>query len=160
MLRRLFKFAFLVFSGHIVFHPQRYDDLVAYKEKHGHINVPQAEKPLGGWLHSQRKDYSAFVRGKRKTYEQWKIDKLNELGIVWLMRKNRPSASDKAKKAAAAKKAKKAAEPEQSSSSSDDEDEEQNSDNGDNNHFQPVAQQRLLNPWERYQLGHGEGEWT
>jgi hypothetical protein len=142
--------SFVLFSYFCISFRQRYEQLCAYKEQHGHVNVPQAIKPLGEWLHTQRKLYSQFVRGKRKTYDQWKIDKLNALGMVWLTRK-RPNTSDAAKKKAA-KKAKKTADTADPSSSSSDEEEEeaQNGGGRSTQRSQPSALQRLLNPWERY----------
>lgn len=66
---------------------QRYEELVLFKERYGHCNVPIEEqgrvyehctlfkKPFGEWVELQKKDY---LKGKLNTYQ---VEKLNELGL-------------------------------------------------------------------------------
>lgn len=41
---------------------ESYELLLEYKQKHGHTNVPQSEKPLGVWVNSQRIEHAKFLR--------------------------------------------------------------------------------------------------
>ena len=59
-----------------------YNELVYYKEQHGHCNISQhdeANKRLGSWIHKQR---IAFRNGR--LCEEY-VTKLNEIGFVWKM---------------------------------------------------------------------------
>lgn len=40
--------------------------LVIYKEKHGHSNVPQSDRPLGGWVAYQRRKYRQGFLSRRE----------------------------------------------------------------------------------------------
>lgn len=57
---------------------KRYDELLNFYEKYGHINVPYSydySKGLGGWVKRQMKN--------KKILSDKQIDKLNKLGITW-----------------------------------------------------------------------------
>ena len=41
---------------------ESYELLLAYKQKNGHTNVPQSEKPLGVWVNSQRVEHAKYLR--------------------------------------------------------------------------------------------------
>lgn len=55
----------------------RYEELVQYKEAHGHANVPSSHRPLGQWLSCQR------VAKANGTLPQRCIDLLENLGVTW-----------------------------------------------------------------------------
>ena len=64
----------------------RLAELVAYKEEHGHCNVPgkhQANKQLGTWVAKQRYWYRLLKDGKTSQITQERIAKLNEVGFKW-----------------------------------------------------------------------------
>jgi Helicase associated domain len=56
---------------------RRYDELLQFKHKFGHVNVPMKYKTLGQWVTKHRKAYHAG------TLEQRRIDRLNEVGFMW-----------------------------------------------------------------------------
>ncbi|SMQ86975.1 Superfamily II DNA or RNA helicase [Bacillus sp. OV166] len=59
---------------------EKYQELLAFKEKHGHCSVPQGfkENPsLASWISNQRTYY------KTGTLSQERVERLNELGFVW-----------------------------------------------------------------------------
>ena len=81
---------------------ERFQELVQYKEEHGHVNVPQKceyevaiqrllivgyslfrhliEDPiLGNWVKKQRKEYTDFKAGKKTSMTQARIDILKAL---------------------------------------------------------------------------------
>lgn len=57
-----------------------YHELIAYKERHGHINVPikyDINKKLGIWVSTQR------VRKIKNKLLQYQLDKLKDIEFVW-----------------------------------------------------------------------------
>ena len=69
----------------------QYKNLVQYKKKHGHTNVPTkgyAENPkLGIWVQTQRQQYRKWKQGKHAHITPERIEKLSKLGFVWELRK-------------------------------------------------------------------------
>lgn len=67
--------------------PQTWDesfsDLVAYKEKNGHVLVPRNDPQLGRWVHYQRSGYMKFLAGKKSHLTTLKIKKLTDLGFAF-----------------------------------------------------------------------------
>lgn len=61
---------------------ERYAELKKYYDAHGHCNVPVKSSSLGGWVQYQRQ---CNDKGKLSTYQ---IDKLNEIGFIWNLRKH------------------------------------------------------------------------
>jgi hypothetical protein len=56
----------------------KYNELIAYKNEHGHVNVrTQPPTPLGSWVNWQRMHYR---KGKLSAEE---IQRLNEIGFEW-----------------------------------------------------------------------------
>jgi len=65
---------------------RRYGELIEYKQKHGHCNVPQSykqNKQLGSWVHVQRKQHRLLQKGKYSTMTGERIAKLEAIGFVW-----------------------------------------------------------------------------
>lgn len=63
---------------------KRYSELLAYRQQHGHVNVPQryeANPELGRWVKDQR----AFRRNNKLNSERIKL--LDDLGFVWKIKK-------------------------------------------------------------------------
>ena len=59
---------------------QHFNELLNFKNKYGHVNVPYSKKnktPLSAWIRKQRKEY------RRQKLSQKKIDKLNSIGFNW-----------------------------------------------------------------------------
>jgi len=68
---------------------QRYGELIEYKQKHGHCNVPfqyEPNKPLGNWVSTQRKQYRLLQKGHKSPMTTERIDKLEEIGFKWKAR--------------------------------------------------------------------------
>ena len=66
-----------------------YEELLAYKETHGHCNVPQKDKSnprLGSWVDQMRKSFKNGTLELKHDH----IRKLNSLGFVWSVDKRRP----------------------------------------------------------------------
>lgn len=64
-----------------------YNELIAYKEEHGHCIVPTRTsdryKDLGSWVTVQREEGRKFSEGKKATIDQKRVELLNEIGFVW-----------------------------------------------------------------------------
>jgi len=58
---------------------ERFEELLIFKEKYGHVNVPQNNKykSLGQWASDQRLAFNSNILPKNR------IDKLNEIGFCW-----------------------------------------------------------------------------
>ncbi|KAL7572636.1 hypothetical protein ACA910_010387 [Epithemia clementina (nom. ined.)] len=68
---------------------QRYDELVAYCQRHGNCLVPRnyAENPqLGSWVRNQRNNYRNMKHGKPSGMTAERIEKLERIGFVWSVR--------------------------------------------------------------------------
>jgi hypothetical protein len=64
----------------------KFEQLVAYKKKHGHCQVPHGYKEneiLARWAKRQRYQYKLFNEGKASTITEERIVGLEELGFVW-----------------------------------------------------------------------------
>ena len=62
---------------------QRFEELLQYKEVHGHCVVPQSTPGLGEWVHRQRKDYKALRADKPTRMTAARAIKLQEVGFVF-----------------------------------------------------------------------------
>lgn len=58
----------------------RYNQLVAFKEEHGHTSVPRNNKELGEWVHCQRGAY----RNKTRSLLGERMQLLNAIGFEWV----------------------------------------------------------------------------
>ena len=73
--------------GQIAGWDKRYEELVQYKQLHGHCNVPQGWKqnvPLGRWVMKQRVQYHKKRRGQKSQMHDDRIQKLEALGFAWV----------------------------------------------------------------------------
>ena len=63
----------------------RFQELVEFKEEHGHTVVPQNSGPLGNWVRMQRLAYKKYKKGEtgRKSMTAEKALRLSEIGMVW-----------------------------------------------------------------------------
>mmetsp|Transcript_26190 Transcript_26190/g.53347 ORF Transcript_26190/g.53347 Transcript_26190/m.53347 type:complete len:548 (-) Transcript_26190:377-2020(-) len=68
---------------------EKFNELVAYKEKHGNCHCPTKYKEntaLGRWVSSQRAEYKKFCEGDLKTsMNRDKIRRLESIGFAWYM---------------------------------------------------------------------------
>jgi len=74
----------------------KYDELLAYKEKHGDTRVPQhfkTNKALGKWVAKQREQYKLHKKGKHSFLTPDRLEKLNSIGFVWSVRGESSSAT-------------------------------------------------------------------
>ena len=65
---------------------QRYKQLVAFKQVHGHCNVPQSYKPnkqLAHWVMKQRMEYKLMMQGKNSCMTQDHVRQLNHIDFQW-----------------------------------------------------------------------------
>jgi hypothetical protein len=118
----------------------RWGQLKEYKRSHHHTNVPRAFPELGNWVHTQRKQYRAFLRGAKSNMTSERICKLGELDFNFGPKSNGGNTLTRRSKSVPA------AEPD----SSDDED----SDDRRATHYQHTAQyaSRTFIPWDRFAL--------
>ena len=66
------------------FWEERFRELEAYQEEHGHCRVPRDGSELGGWVHNQRARKRKFDQNKLRTpITQEHINRLNAIGFEW-----------------------------------------------------------------------------
>jgi hypothetical protein len=61
----------------------RFQQLLDFKEKHGHTVVPQHLRGLGLWVHDQRVSYKQMQQGKTSRMSPERALKLTEIGFVF-----------------------------------------------------------------------------
>ena len=64
----------------------RYDELIAFKQQHGHCNVPfkyAPNKPLGRWVANQRTSYKLLSQGKPSHMTAERQAALEKIGFEW-----------------------------------------------------------------------------
>jgi hypothetical protein len=67
---------------------EKFEELKAYKKKHGNCHVPTKYKEntaLGRWVSTQRSDYKKFCEGKKSNMNEEKMHKLERIGFAWFM---------------------------------------------------------------------------
>eukprot|EP00980_Cylindrotheca_fusiformis_P002629 scaffold618_cov130-Cylindrotheca_fusiformis.AAC.33 len=62
---------------------ESYQKLFDFKKRHGHLVVPRNEPQLGGWAHSQRKEYARMKRGQKTFLTQERLAKLVDIGFAF-----------------------------------------------------------------------------
>lgn len=69
---------------------ERFQQLDEFKAQHGHCNVPQryaANKSLGNWVSTQRTQYRLRQNGKTSNITADRVQKLEEVGFEWEVKK-------------------------------------------------------------------------
>ena len=64
----------------------RYDELIAFKQQHGHCNVPKkysANKLLGQWVSNQRTQYRFKCKGEASSMTADRQADLEKIGFQW-----------------------------------------------------------------------------
>jgi hypothetical protein len=61
----------------------RFQQLLDFKEKHGHTIVPQHLRGLGLWVHDQRVSYKQMQKGQKSRMTPERALKLTEIGFVF-----------------------------------------------------------------------------
>ena len=82
-----------------------YNEMIAYKETHGHCNVPKSLKSnpaLGAWTRNQRAQYMLKKRGKKSPMTEERISKIEHIGFKWKLKVRRKAIAAAAAAAAAA----------------------------------------------------------
>jgi len=75
-----------VWDSHKAVWEERINELIAYRTKHGHCNVPAKfaeNSQLAIWVKCQRRQYKLFCAGERSNMTEARIKKLSEVGFVW-----------------------------------------------------------------------------
>eukprot|EP00978_Attheya_sp_CCMP212_P020853 scaffold60253_cov29-Attheya_sp.AAC.1 len=60
---------------------ERFKELVDFKAINDHTNVPRGSGPLGNWVHNQRRQYCLLKEGKRSTFTNDRLEKLESIGF-------------------------------------------------------------------------------
>ena len=64
----------------------RYEELIAFKQQHGHCNVPTRyvqNKSLGLWVSTQRHQYGLLCKGESSCITAERIAALEKIGFEW-----------------------------------------------------------------------------
>ena len=78
-----------VWDSHEAVWRERFEELSRYKEQHGHCCVPshyKDEPQLGTWVKCQRRHYKLFWDGKPSSITTERMQKVENIGLVWEMR--------------------------------------------------------------------------
>ena len=69
----------------------RYQDLKEYKARNGDCNVPMRkdDPKLGEWVGQQRRAYRLKMDGKQSAMTDERMEKLNNIGFTWRLRKRK-----------------------------------------------------------------------
>ncbi len=67
---------------------ERFAELIDFKTKYGHTNVPRSRGKLGSWVKSQRRQHSLYSRGEKSHLTLDRVSKMNSLGFEWVGSKN------------------------------------------------------------------------
>lgn len=62
---------------------ERFEELLAFKEEHGHTRVPQLSGRLGTWVHEQRMGYKKMKASKKSPMTLEKALRLTEIGFCF-----------------------------------------------------------------------------
>ena len=61
----------------------RYEELLKFKEEHGHTVVPQHYPVLGQWVHTQRVHYKLMNQGRKSLMTAEQASKLIKIGFTF-----------------------------------------------------------------------------
>lgn len=68
---------------------QRFEELVKFKEKYGHCDVPKrfpSNEPFGEWVATQRREFKKAQAGKKCAINSYRFMALEKLGFKWKVR--------------------------------------------------------------------------
>ena len=69
---------------------QRFQELVAFKMNHGHLNIShENDRKLLVWVRSQRRQFKLFYAGNKSSLNASRVEKLNSIGFEWDPFRNR-----------------------------------------------------------------------
>lgn len=75
-----------VWDAHRATWEERYNELVIFREVHGHCNVPcrfETNPKLSTWMKCQRRQYKLRVQGGKSHMTPERMGKLSRIGFVW-----------------------------------------------------------------------------
>lgn len=78
-----------IWDSHNVVWKERYEQLLHYKQCHGHCRVPTYSKEipqLASWVKCQRRQYKLFCGGKRSSMSIARLQALENIGFTWEIR--------------------------------------------------------------------------
>lgn len=90
---RLSKLGF-VWDVHQYQWTQTYHELLAYREEHGHCNVPMSYGNLGLWVFNQRAHYNSYQRGQKSHLTESRLQMLQAIGFAFDLGQQISSAAD------------------------------------------------------------------
>mmetsp|Transcript_11113 Transcript_11113/g.31982 ORF Transcript_11113/g.31982 Transcript_11113/m.31982 type:complete len:101 (-) Transcript_11113:1592-1894(-) len=80
-----------VWNSHEAAWHEKFQELYFFRQQFKHCNVPSkyAQNPsLAVWVKCQRRQYKLFKQGAKSNISPERIQKLTQLGFVWLPREN------------------------------------------------------------------------
>ena len=60
---------------------QRFNQLQAFKRKHGHCNVSNGSGPLYPWINNQRHAFQMYIKGEKSSMTPERLRRLKTLGL-------------------------------------------------------------------------------
>eukprot|EP00978_Attheya_sp_CCMP212_P011643 scaffold28847_cov34-Attheya_sp.AAC.1 len=69
----------------------KFEELQAFKNAHGHMNVPQKSGPLGRWVSEQRRKCRLLVEGKVSPLRDERLAKLNGINFEFKLSRKHPT---------------------------------------------------------------------
>jgi hypothetical protein len=60
----------------------KFQALVDFKEKHGHVQIPRKHPVFGNWPVYQKAQYKLFKDGKKSKLTEDKVEKLIRIGFL------------------------------------------------------------------------------
>eukprot|EP00980_Cylindrotheca_fusiformis_P023459 scaffold10493_cov93-Cylindrotheca_fusiformis.AAC.1 len=79
-----------VWDAHAVTWQEKYNELKEYVQRTGNCSIPSYDPQnlkLSTWVKCQRRQYKLYQQGKPSNMTEDRIEKLNDLGFVWSLRK-------------------------------------------------------------------------
>jgi hypothetical protein len=80
-----------VWDSHRATWQERFNEMVVYREIHGHSNVPSRDEEnpkLSSWMKCQRRQYKLYTQGGKSHMTPERIAKLSSIGFVWFPRQH------------------------------------------------------------------------
>jgi hypothetical protein len=77
-------------GGQCVSWDDRFNQLVVYKNEHGHANPPKREGQLGLWVANQRAIFQRTLQNGNRVLHHYQIKKLSTIGFQFCLRNKKP----------------------------------------------------------------------